>query len=96
VVLIKGGHLDGAESVDLACTASGYFHIRGPRIATIHTHGTGCTLSSAIAANLALGLDDRDAIERARAYLEGAIRNAPGIGGGHGPLDHFWRGILKG
>lgn len=96
VVLIKGGHLDGPESVDLACTTSGDFEIRGSRIVTRHTHGTGCTLSSAIAANLALGLDDRDAIERARAYLEGAIRHAPGLGGGHGPLDHFWRGILKG
>lgn len=96
VVLIKGGHLDGADSVDLACTASGHFDIRGPRIVTRHTHGTGCTLSAAIAANLALGLDARDAIERARAYLEGAIRHAPGLGGGHGPLDHFWRGILKG
>jgi hydroxymethylpyrimidine/phosphomethylpyrimidine kinase len=91
VVLVKGGHLDGPESVDVACTAHGTFELRGPRIASRHTHGTGCTLSSAIAANLALGLDDRTALTRAREYLEGAIRHAPGIGRGHGPLDHFWR-----
>ena len=91
VVLVKGGHLDGPESVDVACTAHGTFELRGPRIATRHTHGTGCTLSSAIAANLALGLDDHSALTRAREYLDGAIRHAPGIGQGHGPLGHFWR-----
>jgi hydroxymethylpyrimidine/phosphomethylpyrimidine kinase len=91
VVLVKGGHLDGPESVDTACTAHGTFELRGPRIATRNTHGTGCTLSSAIAANLALGLDDRAALARARDYLDGAIRHAPGIGRGHGPLGHFWQ-----
>jgi hydroxymethylpyrimidine/phosphomethylpyrimidine kinase len=91
VVLVKGGHLDGPESVDVACTVDGTFELRGPRIASRHTHGTGCTLSSAIAANLALGLDDRTALKNAREYLEGAIRHAPGIGRGHGPLGHFWR-----
>jgi hydroxymethylpyrimidine/phosphomethylpyrimidine kinase len=91
VVLVKGGHLDGPESIDVACTRDGSFELRGPRIDTVHTHGTGCTLSSAIAANLALGLDDRQALTRAREYLDGAIRNAPGIGRGHGPLSHFWR-----
>jgi hydroxymethylpyrimidine/phosphomethylpyrimidine kinase len=97
VVLVKGGHLDGPESIDVACTQAETFDIRRPRIDSRHTHGTGCTLSSAIAANLALGLSDRDAIERARDYLDGAIRHAPGIGGGHGPLNHFWRaGILNG
>lgn len=93
VVLVKGGHLDGDESIDIAADASGIFEFRGPRLATWHTHGTGCTLASAIAANLALGYDARDAIGRARAYLEGAIRHAPGIGHGHGPLGHFWRGV---
>jgi hydroxymethylpyrimidine/phosphomethylpyrimidine kinase len=93
VVLIKGGHLDGPESIDVACTTAETFDIRRPRMDTRHTHGTGCTLSSAIAANLALGLADRDAIERARDYLDGAIRHAPGIGGGHGPLNHFWRAV---
>lgn len=91
VVLIKGGHLEGSESIDVACSAEGAFEIRGERIVSRSTHGTGCTLSSAIAANLAKGLGDREAIERAREYLEGAIRHAPGIGRGHGPLNHFWR-----
>jgi hydroxymethylpyrimidine/phosphomethylpyrimidine kinase len=93
VVLIKGGHLDGDESIDVACTASGTFETRRPRIQTRHTHGTGCTLSSAIAANLARGLPDREAIEAAREYLDGAIRHAPGLGKGHGPLNHFWRAV---
>jgi hydroxymethylpyrimidine/phosphomethylpyrimidine kinase len=96
VVLVKGGHLAGAESIDVACTSSATFETSRPRIATRHTHGTGCTLSSAIAANLALGLSDHDAIERAREYLDGAIRHAPGLGAGHGPLNHFWRAILTG
>ena len=91
VVLVKGGHLDGTDSVDIACTTSGVFELRSPRIDTIHTHGTGCTLASAIAANLALGLEDHDALTLAKAYVDGAIRHAPGIGGGHGPLAHFWR-----
>jgi hydroxymethylpyrimidine/phosphomethylpyrimidine kinase len=93
VVLIKGGHLDGPDSIDVACTTSETFDIRRPRLDTRHTHGTGCTLASAIAANLALGLADRDAIEGARDYLDGAIRHAPGLGGGHGPLNHFWRAV---
>jgi hydroxymethylpyrimidine/phosphomethylpyrimidine kinase len=77
----------------VCATAVESFEIRGPRIDTPHTHGTGCTLSSAIAANLALGLPEREAIELAREYLEGAIRHAPGLGGGHGPLNHFWRAV---
>ncbi|MEO7271984.1 MAG: bifunctional hydroxymethylpyrimidine kinase/phosphomethylpyrimidine kinase [Vicinamibacterales bacterium] len=91
VVLLKGGHLDGPESVDVAVTGEGTFEIRRPRQDTTSDHGTGCTLSSAIAANLALGLELRDALERAREYLDGAIRHAPGLGRGHGPLGHFWR-----
>jgi hydroxymethylpyrimidine/phosphomethylpyrimidine kinase len=93
VVLLKGGHLDGPTSVDVVCTAGERFEISRLRIETRHTHGTGCTLASAIAANLALGLPDRDAIEAARDYLDGAIRHAPGIGKGHGPLNHFWRAV---
>jgi len=93
VVLVKGGHLDGPDSIDIACMESGTFEIRRPRIETRHTHGTGCTLSSAIAANLALGLPDREAMEAAREYLDGAIRHAPGLGAGHGPLNHFWRAV---
>lgn len=93
VVLVKGGHLDGPESIDVICTAAETVEVRGPRIESRNTHGTGCTLSSAIAANLAKGLADRPAIEEARVYLEGAIRHAPGIGRGHGPLNHFWRAV---
>ena len=93
VVLVKGGHLEGPESIDIACTESGTFELRRPRIRSPHTHGTGCTLSAAIAANLARGSTDREAIEAAREYLDGAIRHAPGLGSGHGPLNHFWRAV---
>jgi hydroxymethylpyrimidine/phosphomethylpyrimidine kinase len=91
VVVVKGGHAEGPEAIDVVCTGSTVFEVRGPRIRTRHTHGTGCTLSSAIAANLANGLDVEPAIREARAYLEGALRNAPEIGTGHGPLGHMWR-----
>jgi hydroxymethylpyrimidine/phosphomethylpyrimidine kinase len=93
VVLVKGGHLKGPESIDVACTEAGSFEVRSLRHDTVHTHGTGCTLASAIAANLALDKHADVAIREAKAYVEGAIRHAPGIGGGHGPLDHFWRGL---
>ena len=93
VVLVKGGHLEGPESIDVACSDAATFELRRPRIVSPHTHGTGCTLSSAIAANLARGLTDREAIEAARDYLDGAIRHAPGLGSGHGPLNHFWRAV---
>ena len=91
VVLVKGGHLTGPESVDVVVTAHDSFELRRPRVETTSTHGTGCTLSSAIAANLALGLELQPALERAREYVDGAIRHAPGLGRGHGPLGHFWR-----
>ena len=91
VVLVKGGHLTGPESVDVVVTAHESFELRRPRAETTSTHGTGCTLSSAIAANLALGLELQPALERAREYVDGAIRHAPGLGRGHGPLGHFWR-----
>jgi hydroxymethylpyrimidine/phosphomethylpyrimidine kinase len=91
VVLVKGGHLAGRESIDVAVSAHETFELRRSRVATTSTHGTGCTLSSAIAANLALGLEMRPALERAREYVDGAIRNAPGLGRGYGPLGHFWR-----
>ena len=93
VVLVKGGHLEGPESVDVACSDAEIVEIREDRVPTRHTHGTGCTLASAIAANLAKGLKDMDAIRAARAYVQGAILNAPRIGRGHGPLSHFWRGV---
>lgn len=93
VVVVKGGHLDSPEVTDVIGMQAGMFELRAARIPGTSTHGTGCTLASAIAANLALGLDDRAAIEAARTYLEGAIRQAPGLGRGHGPLNHFWRTV---
>jgi hydroxymethylpyrimidine/phosphomethylpyrimidine kinase len=96
VVVVKGGHLDtGPDVIDIVCSGDGIFEIRGPRFDTPHTHGTGCTFAAAIAARLARGDSVEDAIRGARHYLEGAIRHAPGLGSGHGPLDHFWAGILK-
>jgi hydroxymethylpyrimidine/phosphomethylpyrimidine kinase len=91
VVVVKGGHLEGPESIDLVCSTEGAFELRGPRLPGPHTHGTGCTFAAAIAANLALGETVERALHAAREYLEGAIRHAPGIGRGHGPLNHFWR-----
>lgn len=93
VVLVKGGHLEGPESVDVACMEGRSFELKSPRQETAHTHGTGCTLSSAIAANLALEKHADEAIREAKTYVEEAIRHAPGIGRGHGPLGHFWRGL---
>jgi hydroxymethylpyrimidine/phosphomethylpyrimidine kinase len=93
VVVVKGGHLDGESDVvvDAVCTPQDEFDLRGPRIATRHTHGTGCTFAAAAAAQLALGHPVEQAVRWAREYLEGAIRHAPRLGGGHGPLNHFWR-----
>jgi hydroxymethylpyrimidine/phosphomethylpyrimidine kinase len=87
-VLLKGGHLPGDIVYDVLATATGLRVWDSPRIETRHTHGTGCTLASAIAAGLAQGLAIEPAVERARAYVQGAIASAPGFGHGHGPLDH--------
>ena len=87
-VLVKGGHLAGDTVSDVLVTATGVRVWESPRIDTRHTHGTGCTLASAIAAGLAQGLDIEHAVDRARAYVQRAIASAPGLGRGHGPLDH--------
>ena len=87
-VLLKGGHLPGETVHDLLATASGIREWQSPRIDSRHTHGTGCTLASAVAAGLAQGLAIEDAVERARDYVQRAIASAPGYGRGHGPLDH--------
>ncbi len=87
-VLIKGGHLAGDRLTDVLVGAAGARMWESPRIATRHTHGTGCTLASAIAAGLAQGLPIEPAVERARDYVQRAIAGAPGFGRGHGPLDH--------
>ncbi len=92
VVVVKGGHLPIGELViDVVCTADSEFDLQGPRLLSRHTHGTGCTFAAAIAAYLALGQPVEGALRSARAYLEGAIRHAPQLGAGHGPLNHFWR-----
>jgi hydroxymethylpyrimidine/phosphomethylpyrimidine kinase len=89
-VLMKGGHIPGERLVDLLITADGETRFDGTRINTRHTHGTGCTLASAIAAGLAQGHTLTDAVATAHAYVAEAIRRAPGLGAGHGPLDHGW------
>jgi hydroxymethylpyrimidine/phosphomethylpyrimidine kinase len=87
--LVKGGHLEGDVVLDLLRTADGSEELfEGVRIDSRHTHGTGCTLASAIAAGVAQGLRLVDAVARARDYVREAIRHAPGYGAGHGPLDH--------
>jgi hydroxymethylpyrimidine/phosphomethylpyrimidine kinase len=90
-VLIKGGHSEGAESVDMLVQASSFTRLATPRIDTRSTHGTGCTLSSAVAAGLAKGLDLVTAAREAKVYVSEAIA-ASGrltIGSGHGPTHHF-------
>jgi hydroxymethylpyrimidine/phosphomethylpyrimidine kinase len=89
-VLMKGGHVPGDLVIDLLLTAAGEIRLEGPRIDTRHTHGTGCTLASACAAGIARGLPLETAVAEARAYVFEAIRRAPGLGQGHGPLDHGW------
>ena len=95
-VVITGGHFASGDLVtDVAVTVDREFELTGPRIQTRHTHGTGCTFSAAVAARLARGEPLEEALRGARTYVEGAIRHAPGLGRGHGPLGHFWAGILK-
>ncbi|MGC4094934.1 MAG: bifunctional hydroxymethylpyrimidine kinase/phosphomethylpyrimidine kinase [Polyangiaceae bacterium] len=90
-VLVKGGHLPGDTVVDVLRTIDGLEHrFEGPRVATRSSHGTGCTLASAIATGIAEGLTLVGAIERARHYVVRALRTAPGLGEGHGPLNHGW------
>jgi hydroxymethylpyrimidine/phosphomethylpyrimidine kinase len=88
-VLVKGAHVPGDEIVDLLRTADGEEMLfRNSRIDSMSTHGTGCTLASAIAAGIAEGLTLRDSVNRAEDYVRKAILAAPGFGGGHGPLNH--------
>lgn len=90
-VLLKGGHLEGADSVDVLRIGATTERLSAGRIATRHTHGTGCTLSSAIAAHLARGADLADAVARGKAYVTAAIAAADtlAVGRGHGPVHHF-------
>jgi len=87
-ILLKGGHLPGETVHDLLIDATGLQVFSAPRIASRHTHGTGCTLASALATGLGAGLHLTEATRRARDYVREAIRTAPGFGHGHGPLGH--------
>ena len=87
-VVVKGGHAPG-EPVDLLISDQGLLRLPGSRIDTPHTHGTGCTFSAAITARLALGDELAPAVSSAKRYVAAAIRHAPGLGAGHGPLEHF-------
>ena len=90
-ILLKGGHLPGETVIDLLATAEETLAFERPRLPTRHTHGTGCTLATAVAAGLAAGMTLSDSVSRARDYVQAAIEAAPGIGAGHGPLGHLVR-----
>ena len=88
-VLLKGGHLPDDTVVDLLATPEGIEEFSAPRIESRHTHGTGCTMASAVATGLAQRMTLRQAVVRARDYVRRAIAAAPGFGAGHGPLNHW-------
>ncbi len=88
-VLVKGGRLPGEEAVDLFYDGTEYVRLAAPRIDTPHTHGTGCTYSAAITALLARGETLVEAVRQAKHFISRAIAGAPGLGHGHGPVDHW-------
>lgn len=90
-VLMKGGHLPGDQAIDLLVTTEGHWTFTAPKLVTGNTHGTGCTLSSAIASHLATGLPLVESVAAAKAYLSRALAGAQHwqLGGGQGPVDHF-------
>ena len=88
-VVVKGGHLGGERSTDILYDGTDYQSLESIRLETKNTHGTGCTFSSAIAANLALGKDFFEAARMAKQYITGAIEHSLPIGKGHGPTHHF-------
>ena len=87
--LIKGGHVESKTIIDVLVTGDGVRRFEHARIDTRSTHGTGCTLSAAVTASLALGHDLETAVERGLDFVHAAIANAPSLGSGHGPLNHF-------
>jgi hydroxymethylpyrimidine/phosphomethylpyrimidine kinase len=89
-VLMKGGHLNGEKITDILVEQHGQAVFTSTRINSRNTHGTGCTLASAIAVSLAQGMEMEDSVRRARLYVQEAIRRAPGFGEGHGPLGHSY------
>jgi hydroxymethylpyrimidine/phosphomethylpyrimidine kinase len=103
-IVVKGGHLgqgqgelagdgraQGHAPTDVYFDGERFVELWAERIETVHTHGTGCTFSAAIAALLARGTSVEEAVVGAKRYITGAIRHAPGLGHGHGPLGHFWQ-----
>ncbi len=93
-VIVKGGHLDRPDIVDVLVDGSRgdtVVQLTGPRVPGVHTHGTGCTFAAAIAARLALGDDLEAAARAAQAYVAGAMQAGVPLGAGHRPLDHQWR-----
>lgn len=89
-VVVKGGHMEGDESVDVFYDGRSFEYFRGRFIRTKNTHGTGCTFSSAITAYLAKGYSLKEAVAKAKEYIQGAIENSLPLGKGHGPLNHMW------
>ncbi len=96
-VLLKGGHGEGAESVDFLVSRAGTIRLTRPRIATKNTHGTGCTLAAAITAGMALGLGLEDAVRKAKDFVWGALKAGANmhVGGGTGPVDHLFEIMLR-
>jgi len=90
-VLLKGGHLETPDATDVFFDGQTFTELTAPRVVTKSTHGTGCTLSAAIAAQLAKGENVLAACHAAKVYLTGALQNAEALGHGHGPVNHFWR-----
>jgi len=89
-VLVKGGHREDADAIDLLFDGERFVEFRAERIPTVHTHGTGCTFAASIAANLALGRSVPEAVGAAKEYLTAAIRASYVVGNGRSPVHHFW------
>jgi hydroxymethylpyrimidine/phosphomethylpyrimidine kinase len=90
-VIVKGGHLQTSDIVDLLYDGHRFQEFRGARVGGRFTHGTGCTFAASITASLALGVALSEAIPAAQEYVKGAMRHGIDVGRGHGPLNHFWR-----
>jgi hydroxymethylpyrimidine/phosphomethylpyrimidine kinase len=90
-VLLKGGHMEGDILVDVFYDGTSFEYLSYKRVPTKNTHGTGCTLASAIAGYLAKGLELKEAVKKAREYVQGAIEHSLNLGKGHGPLNHMWQ-----
>lgn len=90
-VIIKGGHWASRDILDLLYDGERFHEFRAERVAAASTHGTGCTFAAALTARLARGTPLADAIPMVQEYIAGALRSAPGLGHGHGPMNHFWK-----